>query len=171
MLDFAQRDHDVGNHGFDRRATAKVGIDRGVSVVMRPEVALKALLTRVGASGDYVASANQQTNPNMFGNGLADRLADEYLVGKDKSLVKSDSDRTEAIALYQESLPIRAGEAKIKIQFQMARLYAEKATDAGSAKSARDLFELVRTTSQVKELKRESNLRLAEFAESKRSFR
>ena len=58
-----------------RMAANKVGIDRGVSVVLRPEVALKALLTRVGASGDYVASANQQTNPNMFGNGLADRLA------------------------------------------------------------------------------------------------
>ena len=42
---------------------------------MRPEVALKALITRVGAAGDYVASGNQQTNPNMFGNGLADRMS------------------------------------------------------------------------------------------------
>jgi len=57
-----------------RMAAAKVPLN-GVSVVMRPEVALKALLTRVGASGDYVASANQQTNPNMFGNGLTDRMS------------------------------------------------------------------------------------------------
>lgn len=57
-----------------RMAAAKVPINN-VSVVMRPEVALKALLTRVGASGDYVASANQQTNPNMFGNGLTDRMS------------------------------------------------------------------------------------------------
>lgn len=58
-----------------RMAANKVAISSGVSVVMRPEVALKALLTRVGAAGDYVASANQQTNPNMFGNGLADRMS------------------------------------------------------------------------------------------------
>lgn len=58
-----------------RMAANKVAISSGVSVVMRPEVALKALLTRVGASGDYVASANQQTNPSMFGNGLADRMS------------------------------------------------------------------------------------------------
>ena len=58
-----------------RMAAGKVDIGSGVSVVMRPEVALKALLTRVGASGDYVASANQQTNPNLFGNGLADRMS------------------------------------------------------------------------------------------------
>jgi HK97 family phage major capsid protein len=57
-----------------RMAVAKLSINN-VSVVMRPEVALKALLTRVGASGDYVASTGQQTDPNMFGGGLANRMA------------------------------------------------------------------------------------------------
>ncbi len=97
---------------------------------------------------------------------LADRIADEYLVGKGKTQVKSESDRTEAIALYQETLPTRTGEAKLKIQFQLARLFSEKTGDSSASKSAHDLFEQVSVNSEVKELKRESILRLAEIAES-----
>lgn len=56
-----------------RMAVNKLSINN-VSVVMRPEVALKALLTRVGTT-DYVASSSQQTDPNLFGGGLASRVA------------------------------------------------------------------------------------------------
>lgn len=94
---------------------------------------------------------------------LADRISDEYLASKDESQKRTEADRAEALALYRESLASRTGEMKNKIQFQMARLYAEKSSDLGSAKG---LFEEVRMNSQVKELKRESNLRLAEMAEA-----
>jgi len=57
-----------------RMAVNKLNVNN-ISVVMRPEVALKALLTRVGASGDYVASSNQQTDPTMFGGSFTDRLS------------------------------------------------------------------------------------------------
>ena len=86
---------------------------------------------------------------------LADRLADEALIGKDKAPSQAEADRLEAINLYQESLVFRSGEAQVKIKFQLARL-----------KDSKELFKEVSESSQTKELKRESFLRLAEFSEA-----
>jgi len=97
---------------------------------------------------------------------LADRLADQALLTKDQDPGQAEADRLEAINLYQENLSSRSGEAQIKIQFQLARLYSEKSSDASSLKSAKELFQKVGSTTQSKELKRESFLRLAEFAEN-----
>jgi hypothetical protein len=97
---------------------------------------------------------------------LADRLADQALLSKDQAPSQAEADRLEAISLYQENLSTRAGEAQIKIQFQLARLFAEKSSESSSLKAAKDLFEKVSGSTQSKELKRESFLRLAEFAEN-----
>jgi hypothetical protein len=97
---------------------------------------------------------------------LADRLADQALLTKDQSPTQAENDRLEAISLYQANLGSRAGEAQIRIQFQLARLYSEKAYDAASLKMAKELFQKVSASTQTKELKRESFLRLAEFAET-----
>jgi len=56
-------------------AANKVKVNNSLCAIMRPEVALKALITRVGASGDYVASSNTGTNVNLFGTALTDRLS------------------------------------------------------------------------------------------------
>jgi hypothetical protein len=95
---------------------------------------------------------------------LADRLADEVLVNPDKN-THLEMDRKEAIALYQEVVQSMNGASKAKIQFQLARLYMEKTGDASAQNSAKGLFEQVAKQSEIKELKRESTLRLAEIAE------
>ncbi len=97
---------------------------------------------------------------------LADRLADEALIRKDQAPAQAEADRLEAITLYQENLNHRVGEAQIKIKFQLARLNAENTSDANAIRTAKSLFQEVGSTAQARELKRESFLRLAEFAEN-----
>jgi hypothetical protein len=97
---------------------------------------------------------------------LADRLADEALIARDQVPAQAEADRIEAITLYQESLASRSGESQIKIKFQLARLHADQKSDANALKTAKGLFEEVGAQAQTKELKRESFLRLAEYAEN-----
>jgi len=101
---------------------------------------------------------------------LADRLADESFLGKNKDDT-ADRDRKEAIVLYQEVLPSQNGPEKVKIQFQLGRLYAEKSEDSGAQASAKSYFKMTAEQSMIKEIKRESVLRLAEIAESNASTR
>lgn len=96
---------------------------------------------------------------------LADRLSDEVLVNPEKN-ARVEPDRKEAISLYQEVLPGMNGGTKAKVQFQLARLYMEKANEASAQNFAKNLFEEVSKQSDLKDLKRESTLRLAEIAEA-----
>lgn len=46
-----------------------------VAVIMRPEVLVKALTSRVGSSGDFIASNSQNTNSTFVGARLEDRVS------------------------------------------------------------------------------------------------
>lgn len=59
-----------------RMASNKLPVSPGnVAVIMRPEVLVKALTSRVGASGDFIASSSNNTNSTFVGSRLEDRVS------------------------------------------------------------------------------------------------
>ncbi len=107
---------------------------------------------------------------------LTMKLADAYfnealtLSAQSGEAKKIDQDRKKAILLYKESLSglngafhAPAGTSANKIQFQLARLYA----DTGSAAAAEELYSKLSRQEALPDIQRESLLRLAEILESR----
>lgn len=107
---------------------------------------------------------------------LADALFNEALTLASQPMPtetekrKIASDRKRAVQFYRESLtglngvfPVPSGQAKGKIQFQLARLYS----DLGEMQTAEGIFKELANQDTMPDVQRESLLRLAEVLENR----